>query len=182
MKTCWFHRAVAVLTADEPSDAPAFVLRHRTQCPACRARAAREEAVGPALRAAARSEAPSAPPFLAARIAHRVAPSPRRALRPALRWQPWLASMAGILLVAGLVWQEIGKSPQPEARPHDPPSPAWTAFNAMTENWPPPERWLELGDRLDGSLNSELDAVVTDARSAVQYLAASFLPATPAAP
>ncbi len=182
MNTCWFHRAVAVLTADEPSDVPAFVMRHRAQCRACREHAAREEGVGPALRAAARSEAPSAPPFLAARIANRIAASPRRGLRPALRWQPWLATLVGTLLVAGLIWRETGESPQPNARPNDPPSPAWTALNEMTENWPPPARWLELGDKLDGSLNGELDAVVTDARSAVQYLVASFLPATPAAP
>lgn len=181
MKTCWFYRVVTLLTADEPSDVPAWVRRHQAHCPACRKRTAGTETIEQALRTTARSDATSAPPFLAQRIVNRLA-SADHAPRRVTCWQPRLAWAAGVLLVAGLVWREVG-NPTTSSLPGREAGPTpWISLQAMTESLPPATSWIEWGDRLDGPLNEELDAVVADARGAVQYLTASFLPASPAAP
>ncbi len=48
----------------------------------------------------------------------------------------------------------------------------------IAEALPVAERLLEFGRAVDSPLQAELDAVVVDARRAVQYLASSFLPET----
>jgi hypothetical protein len=125
-----------------------------------------------------------APPFLASRIVAAVArthTAPQAAARATSPLRGWTVA-AGLAtgLVAVALWLDL-------PRPRDPslatvPRPASDSLAAALapEGLAGIERWLELGRRFDAPLQTELDAVVHDARSAVAFLAQSALLVTDA--
>jgi len=127
-----------------------------------------------------------APPFLARRIVLAVgrATSPVRGpSRPVRRVAQVLAPL-GLILVVVAVHRATRESTRPggETRPPASSAVAWVPGEssllslAMTPTQPAADRFFELGRALDRPLQAELDAVVQDARTAVQFLADNFLP------
>ena len=170
MKTCWFIRWWDALRAEADGAPSRWVRQHRLVCLECRVHAAREAALAGQLRAAADLTRQTAPPFLAGRIARNL-PSAQPIASRSWWLRPAVATFASALLLTGAcLWFVGGKT---TSRPA-------IARTEPAGLIPAPERLLELGQQLDQPLNAELDAVVRDARSAVQFLASNFLP--PASP
>lgn len=168
----------------EPGGLPGPVRRHFAGCRACRAGAAFEGQLTVELRAEAQRTRVPAPPFLACRIAQAVGredlPS-RELARPLVR----LAKVAvpiGVILAA---WHlAVRDSPPPPRQGQAGAHPSATrgagaeseTTLALASALSGADRLLELGHALDQPLQAEFDAVVQDARTAVQSLASSFLP------
>lgn len=178
MLTCRFFRSWRTLREAHDPVRPSWVSRHLETCPACRADDAAHARLCEALRAEAAGGRAAAPPFLAGRIVHTLAARPP-ATSPRFGWLAvgltGTTALAAVVLALAL---RFWPSPNPPATPsltNSGPKPLAPTLLAETA-LPAAERLLELSGTLDLPLQNELDAVMSDARSAVQFLASNFLP------
>jgi hypothetical protein len=151
--------------------------RHWAACPECRRQHENELALEAALRAHAVEHRIPDPPFLAGRIkiavrAGDVAP----AKRPPLLWRWVLPGVAMAVVVLSVVLWPGRLS----VESGDPAAVEFTrrqtdALVRHVEAWSPDTAW-NLAGGVDGSLQSELDALLSDARSAALLVVRACVP------
>lgn len=176
---CWVVQVWRAWHTDPPPMESAWVRRHQDRCAHCRQWAADQARLAAGMVATARSARRPSPPFLAARIIKALGRIDRASQAPSVQIQPaWTAAAAvlcGLLVVA-----VVALTRQPARVPVAavaPPSNA-AAVSALLDPGvlPGAGDWLELGGKLDDSLEVELEAVISDARGAINFLAQSLLP------
>jgi hypothetical protein len=177
MKLCSLHRKTISWAADSHAQAPRWVKPHLLSCPECRRFQEEELRLSARLRADAEAGLPEFPPVLHARIlfALRTKRAQRAQRVPGFRWiEAALIPALGVLAIAAYcVWKPAGNHQSP---------PALTAPSAGASAWRPlipqsdPSQLLAWTGKLDQPLQSELDFVVSDAKTALQSLAENFLP------
>lgn len=176
---CRFVRGWAALTTPDSAAA----LGHRAKCPACRAYFESHAAFETRLRQDARAQPPAVPDGLEQRIADAVRRSQAAARTPPRRAFPLWA--VGLTTTAALVAVVVtlNRSPRPEKTSAEvDPAEIAAVFKAVTALPAQLDRLLPApGSRTaaDDPLRHELDNVKADARSALDFLAANFLPTHP---
>ena len=176
MKLCWLCRQAISWAADSHAQVPRWVKPHLLACPDCRGFQEGEMRLSARLRADAGADVPEFPAVLHARILFGLrTKSAKPAQRvPAFRWiEAVLIPALGVLVMAAYcVWKQGGS--------HEPPSrlvvsPGANALQTLIPR-SDPSQLLAWTGKLDQPLQSELDFVVSDAKTALQSLAENFLP------
>lgn len=176
MIRCLLHEWLSPLTGDLSDRGPRWLRRHRAACPRCEHAASGRRAVAARLRAEAARERRPVPPFLAARIRSAVKRAEAQA-RPGgvgrRRWMGWsLAAVAGlaVALAFGPWWRprtveiDLAEFTREQAG----------RLTQQVRNLPPePVRALT---RIDRPLQTELEAILADARTAALSLARVCVP------
>jgi hypothetical protein len=182
MKLCYFYQKAVAWHVDSPST-PRWLERHLDACPACRHFQRDQARLVSALTATAEAHVTATPPFLHSRIVASL-PSPSEQADAPVLWHRWLQAalipaLSVLLVMAYLVRKsDLPRFFQPES------SPAAGSQTAAVDQLLPqdgPNRLFAWTEQVDLPLQTELDSVVTDAKSAFQLLAGNFLPdqATP---
>lgn len=155
--------------------------RHVEACAECRAFFAAGDALESALRRTAHAERIAAPAGFEQRLVNAVNRATRTAPPPARRTSPWIGffSFAAVAACAALAVVWLRPSDDPVATDLDATTLATASavidalpFEALSELRPRAEALLQ-----QDPLQSEANAVVSDARVAVRFLALNFLPA-----
>jgi hypothetical protein len=179
MKLCWLYRKAISWAADSQAQVPRWVKPHLLACPDCRRFQQGEMSLSTRLTADAKAHVAEFPPVLHARIMSTLrteaAKPAQRVL--ALRWiEAALIPALGALMIAAYCVSKPGGS-------HESPSylaasPGASALQTLIPQSPQsdPSQLLAWTGKLDQPLQSELDFVVSDAKTALQSLAENFLP------
>jgi hypothetical protein len=174
MAFCWYYKKLIArcLDADEaPSEA---LQNHMRACPDCQAFYESEKHLTESLVAGADLERRTPSPFLQARIIAALTkrddvPEPR-----VFRFNWVAAAFVGLLVVGGiLVTRHLPIPGTPSTLVDN------TTGNAAffsTAGIPSGQKLLEWSQALDQPLETELNSVVNDAKSAIRLLADNFLP------
>jgi hypothetical protein len=176
---CWHYRRIISRSADEDAPLPPAAQAHVAQCPGCRRLYVTDHQIIRRLSAtAAAQKQEQPPPSLHARIMAGIPSSQfaaRRASEPAhLRW-PLALATACVVLAAILLWPaRPGHKPAPAQMVQLQPSRAVPTLSPMP--WPDPAPLTQWAEKLDNPLQTEMHAVLHDARGAVTALADNFLP------
>ena len=179
MIKCRYYRRIISRSADEDTPLPPAAQAHVAGCPECRRHYETEHGIVRRLSAGAAAQGrPQPPPFLPARIMARIAssqPVARRASRPF--WFRWSATLAAACLVLTtiLLWP---------GRPAPKPSPGQIARvqrpspveNATAKDWSEAARLAGWAANPDQPLETEMRAVMQDARCAAIALTDNFFP------
>lgn len=181
MNTCWWHRLRLLLAFDARSPLPPRLARHLQHCDACRARWETDLRLANALKQPTFPRQDPAPAARARRIRHALAMAPlpetRRAPSWSLMMRPPAPGLAMALLAALALWRFWpGPPPDPSTAGQFAGLRSPEVLAAVDALWPGSDALVQLSRRLDQPLEAELEAVVNDARSAVQVLASNFLP------
>ncbi|MCB1125050.1 MAG: hypothetical protein KDM81_01040 [Verrucomicrobiae bacterium] len=176
MKRCRLLSALDRLFPAGGGPVGAWLKSHWSDCPECRRRHENSLALEAALRAHAGEHRVPAPPFLANRIKVAVRAEYRRR-EP--RSGKWLLGLAGALVTAVVfsfgVWPRLVGG-----WGHDPTAVEFTreqtdALVRQVEALSPDAAWTLAGG-VDQSLQSELDALLSDARSAALLVVRACVP------
>jgi len=171
-----------ILAFDAHAALPPALARHLEGCDACRARWETDRRLAHALKQGTFPRQDPTPSDRIRRIRHAVVTAlqstpPRSASWSSmgLRLAPGLAL---VLLAALALWRFEPPSPSMHETPdhHQAPLSPPELLRAVDALWPGSSELMRLSSRLDQPLEAELNAVVSDARSAVQGLASNFLP------
>lgn len=172
---CWLHRIAVGQALDAGHPPSARLERHLSGCPSCRAFHHSQARLVAGLGAGARAQVAAPPAFLHGKIMARIRRTEAEP-QPATHFPIWAMAIAGLILVAGLLpmaprlVNPAGKfaTVQPE-QPARPPAvaklalPDSTSVLAWGTNWAKP-------------LETEFQALASDARSALSLVANNFLP------
>ena len=177
MAFCWMYRLIVGDRLDANRPLPRFVQRHLRGCPPCRNFQALEVHLARRLRAEVPRRLQNQPsPYLRPSVMAAVRQTPAESAPKSLLliWGPAAALLA---LVAGL--GVLTRTPA-SSRPQRPASADVTADLAEwlghAERMPNGQTLLRWSQDFDRPLQTELESVVGDAKSAMQLLAVNFLP------
>jgi hypothetical protein len=179
MIKCWHYRRIISRSADDNTPLPPAAQAHVAQCPDCRRVFESEQEIVRRLSAgAAAQKRQQPPPFLHARIMARIATAPpaaRRASKPSLLRRPAALAAACIVLTAILLWPgRPGPKPASvQIAQIQPPQRLGTAAATGLPGTAPLAQWTT---NLDQPLETEMQAVMHDARGAMTALADNFFP------
>ncbi len=179
MIKCWHYRRIISRSLDEDTPLPPAAQAHLAGCPDCRRRCQTEQEIVRRLSAgAAAPRRPQPPPFLQARIMARIAslpPAARRASHPFLIYGTvGLAAAYIVLTTIYLRPGQTGSRPSSGLIAHV--QPQRGAGTAFSKGWSDPALLAGLATNLDQPLETEMQAVVQDARGAATALADNFFP------
>jgi len=173
---CWFFKKAIDYRLDERRPLPDLIVRHLRRCAPCRCRYETESRIAKQLAADAGGLRQGAPPFLHARIMARLNrhPAPGSERTRTILSAPAVAAVAVAAVLAGFIWTQHVAS---QNRLITQQSVERTAAELSALVQAPDEVKLEQWSRkLDQPLETELQLVVSDARTAISYLADNFLP------
>ena len=176
MIKCLYYRRIISRSADEDAPLPPAARDHIAQCPECRRVFATEREIVRrlTLRAAAQKQEQPAP-FLHARIMARIASAPpasRRAAEFSRLLRP--AAVAAACLLLTIVLLHPGpKPPSGERAAIQAPPPVAPAASMNRPATPPLTGWAA---NPGNPLETEMHAIVHDARGAMTALADNFFP------
>jgi len=173
--TCWFHKRILSRSLDANATPPTGTLRHLRHCATCSAFYEAQSSIVRELVAGAESCRLQSSPWLERRIIAELQQEPEGGGMAARRFPsgwPIAATAAGLLLGAFL-W--LQNRPVPGGQTH-PGSDASAADLASLLELPKGAGLSELSQKLNWPLETEMQLVVTDAKTAMNYLADSFLP------
>jgi hypothetical protein len=179
MIKCWHYRRIISRSLDENTPLPPAAQAHIANCQDCRRLCEVEHEIVRRLSASAAAQKRSQPPpFLQARIMAQIASSPpaaTRASKPFSRY--WPAALAIACLVLTIILFRPGRhvsqpSPGQIARVQSPKP----VENNSARNWSDPALLTGLATNLDQPLETEMHAVLQDARGAATALADNFFP------
>ena len=178
MIKCWHYRRVVSRCVDDLTPLPSLAQAHLAHCPECRRHAAIEVEIVRRLTGGAAAQKSQPPPdFLSSRIMARIttaSPHPRPAL--GLSLLRWPAGIATVLLLAAFLFWPNAQSQKVAAHP---------TVRGQTQPHPQPVAALELPSpqvlaqwaiRPDQPLQTEMQAVLYDARRAMTALTENFFP------
>ena len=176
MIVCWFYKKIAAHHLDE---LPAKARAHIETCLNCRRHYESEADVARRLAAGAEAERLPASPFLHGRIMASLDRSPGmtgdngKVGRPG--WAVALGAMCLLLLGVFVIWHQ--PSPQSPGI-HRTVGASSTTAPPLTVRLPPVPQLREWTEKLDEPLETEMQLVVSDARTAMNCLVESLLPDT----
>jgi len=171
---CRLNQILISRRVDAGEPLPLRLQSHVDECSRCREHFEEQRRVAVILNASTTNLPHTTPPFLHAGIMAAV----RRETKETVRLWPRWAVAFGVMLVAGFaVWIGFNSprsSNQRSARvvAANPPEPFGEAFPAL-----PSANLASLGQRLDQPFAEEANALMADARAALQLLAQNFVPA-----
>jgi len=180
MITCWFHKKIINRALDAGVELPAKAQQHLQNCPACRQHHQFHVRLSQRLVAEAELHRTTPSPFLHGKImaALKRRPSAQQSQRksPAPIW-----ATASVILLLGLLSIPLlhnpkhspGQGPSSQAKSHAPSPLANQASDSAGRNL------LEWSKALDQPLESEMQSVMSDAKTAIHLLAQNFLPEDP---
>jgi len=173
---CWFHKRILSRSLDAKATPPTGTLRHLRHCATCSAFYETQTRIVRELEAGAESCRSQSSPWLERRIIAKLRQEPEGAGMAARRF-PWLiAATAACLLLGVFLWLQHRPVPDPPMAHVHPGSDASAADLASLFELPERAALSELSRKLNWPLETEMQLVVTDARTAMNYLADSFLP------
>jgi len=175
---CWFHKRILSRSLDANATPPTGTLQHLRHCATCSAFYEAQSRIVRELVAGAESSRLQSSPWLERRIIAELRQKPEGAGMAALRFPSgWpIAATAACLLLGAFLWLHNRPVPdQPVAQSH-PGSDASAADLALLFELPNGADLSELSRKLNWPLETEMQLVVTDAKTAMNYLADSFLP------
>ncbi len=164
---CWWYRIKWSSDLDRNGTLSRASKRHVAHCPRCGGDYEAQRKLTRMLAAEAKRNSLTAPPFLRGRIMAQVE-------TPAVRdqyasWPQW----AGAVALVATVFLGIQLARQGDFLGNvDSTATSINGFSGLAKN----VDWGQLGTRLEQPLTKEADAVVSDARNALELLAANFLP------
>lgn len=176
MKLCWFYQKLISSAVSGKEPAPQWMARHLGACPDCRQFQQEQTRLSTVLAKESSPDLIVFPPYLHSKIMSRVqsVTCSSEARLPAGRWIRTL-----LIPALGAIGVMVVLMRMPER-----PKPAVLGVNARPvlnlEQLIPhadPAQLLAWTERVDEPLETELDAVVSDAKSALNSLTANFLPA-----
>jgi hypothetical protein len=175
---CWFHKRILSRSLDANATPPAGTLRHLRHCATCSAFCETQTRIVSELVAGAASCRLQSSPWLERRVIAELRQEPEgtgmAARRFPSRWP--IAAAAVCLLLGAFLWLKNRPVPdQPVAQSH-PGADASAAELASLLELPKGTDLSELSRKLNWPLETEMQLVVTDAKTAMNYLADSFLP------
>lgn len=154
----------------------AWLERHRATCPACRRGHENELALEAALRAHAVEHRVPTPPFLAGRIKVAVRAEGDRRAQPRRTWHLVMVGAATAAVALALIlWPGRSSTGSSDAAAVEFTRQQADALVRQVEAWSPDKAWTLAGG-MDGSLQSELDAILSDARSAALLVVRACVP------
>jgi hypothetical protein len=176
MIKCWYYRKIISRSADENTPLPAAAKAHIAECDDCRRFFQVEHEIIRRLSAGAAAQKQSQPPpFLQAKIMAQIAssqPAARRAFNPFPRY--WAAALAVACVVLTIVIIRPASKPFPGQIARV--LPPRLVESASSKDWSGPALLTGLATNLDQPLETEMHAVLHDARSAATALADNFFP------
>ena len=175
---CWFHKRILSRSLDVNVTPPTGTLQHLRHCATCSAFYEAQSRIVRELVAGARSCRLQSSPWLERRIIAQLWHEPKGAGMAARRFPSgWpIAATAACLLLGAFLWLQNRPVPdQPVAQSH-PGSNASAADLASLFELPKGADLDELSRKLNWPLETEMQLVVIDAKTAMSYLADSFLP------
>jgi hypothetical protein len=179
MITCRLYQKTILSSVDAGTALPARTQRHLQNCSECRRVYESQTAVARQLRDHADSETREPSPFLHARIMSSIGYSQLNAERKYERiWIGWAFGLATVcLLLAGVIW--VRNRPSPESSdgfprplagmPGDPDLP-------MALNLPNGTQMRQWTVKLDEPLQTEMNLVVNNTKTAADALVNNFMP------
>lgn len=173
---CWFHKRILSRSLDANVTPPSGTLQHLRHCATCSAFYETQTRIVRELEA--ESCRLQSSPWLERRIIAEVRQVPEGAGMAARRFpsrRP-IAAAAACLLLGAFLWLQHRPMPDPPMAQSHPGSDAATADLASLFELPKGADLDELSRKLNWPLETEIQLVVTDAKSAMNYLADSFLP------
>lgn len=176
MKPCRVIQLLRRLLPAEGRLARRWLQPHGAACPECRRAHEHDLALGAALRAHAVEYQAPAPPFLASRIkvAVRAAAVEPRQMR-AGRWFAAVTAGVAVVVLAIALWPtRLGSDPSGAAAAEFTREQT-EALVRQVDVWSPETAWTLAGG-VDRSLQSELDAILSDARSAALLIVRACVP------
>ena len=175
---CWFHKRILSRSLDANATPPTGTLQHLRHCATCSAFYEAQSRIVRELVAGAESCRLQSSPWLERQIIAELWKEPDwagRAARPFPSGWP-IAATAACLLLGVFLWLHNRPVPdQPVAQSH-PGSDASAADLALLFELPNGADLSELSRKLNWPLETEMQLVVTDAKTAMDHLADSFLP------
>ncbi len=178
MKLCWLTRRIIAESVDTSDPLPRWVDRHLSACGECHQFRQTHLKLARELRDVAQSEVIEFPPLLHNRIIAALPDRSREARRPvevAFSFRQFWAPALGLAAVLALVvWKSERPRPLPQAHVS---TEVESSASSLVDPSSPAPMLVALSERLDEPLESEMKAVVQDARFAFQSLTENFLPA-----
>jgi len=175
---CWFHKRILSRSLDANATPPTGTLQHLRHCATCSAFYEVQSRIVCELVDGAESCRLKSSPWLERRIIAELRQKPEGAgMTPRRFPSGWhIAATAACLLLGAFVWLQNRPVPdQPVAQSH-PGSDASATELASLFELPKRANLSELSRKLNWPLETEMQLVVTDAKTAMNYLADSFLP------
>ena len=176
--TCWFHKRILSRSLDANATPPTGTLLHLRHCATCSAFVETQTRIVRELVAGAESSRVQSSPWLERRIIAELRQEPEGAGKAARRFPSgWpIAATAACLLLGAFLWlQNRPVLDRPVAQSHAG-SDASAADLALLFELPKRADLSELSRKLNWPLETEMRLVVTDAKTAMNYLANSILP------
>jgi len=177
MIACWFYKKLIAHNLDE---LPARARAHLETCANCRRHYDSEADIARRLATRAEAERLPASPFLHARIMASLDRSPRETEdnrnRGRLGWAVALGATCLLLLGIFVRWDQA--SPASPAIHSAAEASSTTALSPLAVRLPPVPQFREWTEKLDEPLETEMQLVVSDARTAMNSLVESLLPDT----
>jgi hypothetical protein len=173
---CWFHKRILSRNLDANAPPPTGTLRHLRHCATCSAFYETQTRIVRELVAGAESCRLQSSPWLERRIIAELRQEPEVAGKAARRFPSgWpIAATAACLLM--FLWLQNRPVPDQRVAQSHRESDASAADLALLFELPKRADLSELSRKLNWPLETEMQLVVTDAKTAVNYLADSFLP------
>jgi hypothetical protein len=175
---CWFHKRILSRSLDANATPPTRTLQHLRHCATCSAFYVAQSRIVRELVDGAESCRLQSSPWLERRIIAELQQKPEGAGMAARRFPSgWpIAATAACLLLGAFLWLQNRPVPdQPVAQSHGRPDASATELASLFE-LPKEADLSELSRKLNWPLETEMEFVVTDAKTAMNYLADSFLP------
>jgi len=173
MITCQLCRRAISNKADAVAPLPRWAERHVGNCSACREFRESITTIARELPAAAASDRKAASPFLHRRIMSAIAhPPAAQELSQSQGHRAWtIAALAACLVMAAVVWMRRPQAPDTAPTSSVPPANE-LALNVKLPDGAELKQWTNV----DGSLETEAQLVLDDARRALESLKKSFVP------
>jgi len=175
---CWIHKKILSRSLDANATPPTGTLQHLRHCTTCSAFYDTQSRIVRELAAGAESCRLQSSPWLEHRIIAELRQEPEGAGMAARRFPSgWrIAATAACLLLGAFLWLQNRPVPDlPVAQTHLGSDTSATDLASLFE-LPKGTDFSELSRKLNWPLETEMLLVVTDAKTAMNYLADSFLP------
>jgi hypothetical protein len=179
MIICRLHQNAILSSVDADAALPARTQRHLQNCSECRRVYESQAAAARQLRDHAGSETREPSPFLHARIMSSLGHSQLNAERKHERiWMSWAFGLATVcLLLAGVIW--VRNQPTPDSSDGFPRPLAGVLADPdlpMALNLPNEIQMRQWTVKLDEPLQTEMNLVVTNTKTAANALVNNFMP------